>query len=327
MRRIGLAVVLTLSLVLGPLVAETQSPKLPRIGTLSAFSPRSQPDWHQRAPFWQAMNELGWIEGQNILVEGRWAEGRLDRLPALATELVQLKVDLILAAAGAEIFAAKRATKTIPIVMAASLDAEEQGFVASLARPGANVTGVTSMTSELSRKRLDLLKETVPKIVRIAILQCEGLPSLPGLTGTLAAARALGVSPLLLVPEEANDYEAAFTRAIKERADAMIVFTCYRNMLNAPRIAALGTRHRLPTMYNEKWWVEAGGLMSYGSSLPDMYRLVATYVDKILKGAKPADLPVEQPTRFELVINMKTAKSLGLTIPQSILVRADQIIE
>src|SRR5438094_9705783 len=164
MRRIGLAVVLACSLFVAPLVAATQKPKLPRIGTLSAFSPRSQPE---RAPFWQAMNELGWIEGQNILVERRWAEGRLDRLPALATELVQLKVDLILAAAGAEIFAAKRATKTIPIV--ASLDAEEQGFVASLARPGANVTGVTSMTSELSRKRLDLLKETVPKIVRIAI--------------------------------------------------------------------------------------------------------------------------------------------------------------
>jgi putative ABC transport system substrate-binding protein len=326
MRLIGLAVVLAVGLV-APLAAAAQkAPRLPRIGTLSAYSPPSQPDWQQRSPFWGAMRELGWIEGQNIMVERRWAEGRLDRLPALATELAQLKVDLILANAGAEIIAAKRATKTIPIVMASSLDAVEQGFVASLARPGENVTGVTSMTSELSRKRLDLLKEMVPKIVRIAILHCKG-PLLPGLTGTLAAARALGVSAQLLEVREADDYEAAFAAAIRERSEAAVVFTCYFNVLNAPRIAALAGRHRLPTMYNERWWVDAGGLMSYGPRLPDMYRLVATYVDKILKGAKPANLPVEQPTKFELVINLKTAKTLGLTISPSLLGRADQVIE
>jgi ABC-type uncharacterized transport system substrate-binding protein len=326
MKTTGLALVLIL-LFAAPLSTGAQKTvKFPRIGTLSAFSPPSQPDWQQRSPFWGALRELGWIEGQNIMVERRWAEGRLDRLPALATELVQLKVDLILANAGAEISAAKRATTTIPIVMASSLDAVEQGFVTSLARPGVNVTGVTSMASELSRKRLDLLKETVPKIVRIAVLHCRG-PSLPGVTGTLAAARALGVSPQLLDVREADDYEAAFAAAIRERAGAMVVFTCYFNVLNAPRIATLATRHRLPTMYNERWWVDAGGLMSYGPRLPDMYRLVATYVDKILKGAKPADLPVQQPTKFELVINLKTAGALGLTIPQTLLLQADQVIQ
>jgi putative ABC transport system substrate-binding protein len=311
--------------VAGPLAAEGQKArKLPRIGTLSAFSSPSQPDWQQRSPFWSALRELGWIEGQNIIVERRWAEGRLDRLPFLAIELVQLKVDLILANAGAEIIAAKRATKTIPIVMGSSLDAVEQGFVASLARPGANVTGVTSMTSELSRKRLDLVKEMVPKIVRIAILHCTG-PPLPGLTQTEAAARSLGLSAQVLEVREA--YEAAFAAAIRERAEAMVVFTCYSNVLNASQIAVLAARHRLPTMYNEKWWVNAGGLMSYGPRLLDMLRLVAIYVDKILRGAKPADLPVEQPTKLELVINLKTAKALGLTIPPLLLARADQVIE
>jgi len=327
MRRIGLAVGVVVMLTLAPLAADAQkATKVPRIGTLSAFSAPSQPDWQQRSPFWSVMRELGWIEGQNILMERRWAEWRLDRLPVLAAELVELKVDVILANAGAEIIAAKHATKTIPIVMVSSLDAVEQGFVASLARPGENVTGVTSMTSELSRKRLDLLKETVPRMVRVAILQCAGLP-LPGLTGTLAAARALRVSLQLLEVRAADDYEAAFAAATREHAEALVVFTCYLNVQNASRIAALAATHRLPTMYSEKGWVEAGGLMSYGPRLPDMYRLVARYVDKILKGAKPADLPVEQPTKFELVINLKAAKALGLTIPQSILVRADEIIQ
>src|SRR5262245_61015485 len=327
MRRTGLLVALTVSLTLVPIAAETQKPPgLPRIGILSAFFPPSQPDWQQRSPFWGAMHELGWTEGQNFTVERRWAEGRLDRLPALATELVQLKVDLILANAGAEISAARRATKTIPIVMVSSLDAVEQGFITSLARPGGNVTGVTSITSELSRKRLDLLKETVPKIVRVAILHCRG-PFLPGLTATMATAHTLGISPQRLDVGEANDYDAAFAAAIRERAGAMIVSTCYSNVLNAPRVAALAARYRLPTMYSERSWVAAGGLMSYGPRLLDLTRIVATYVDKILKGAKPADLPVQQPAKFELVINIKTAKALGLTIPQTLLLRADQLIE
>jgi putative tryptophan/tyrosine transport system substrate-binding protein len=296
------------------------------MGYLSAFSPSSQPAWVEQPHLWVGMRELGWIEGQNILVERRWAEGRLDRLPDLAAELVELKVDLILARGGAEINAARLITTTIPIVMASSLDAVEQGFVMSLARPGGNVTGVTSMTSDLSRKRLELIKETVPKIARIEVLQCKGL-SQPDLTGTWAAAPALGISPQLLEVREADDYEGAFALAIREKAEAMVVFSCYFNVLNAPRIAALAVRHRLPTMYSERGWVDAGGLMSYGPRFADISRLVATFVDKILRGAKPADLPVEQPTKFELVINLKTAKALGLTIPQSLLVRADEIIQ
>jgi putative tryptophan/tyrosine transport system substrate-binding protein len=329
MRLIGLAVILTVTLTLGPLAVEAQKTvKHPRIGILSASSPPSEPGWPpQRSPFWQAMRELGWIEGQSIMVERRWAEQRPDRLPALAAELVQLKVDLILVTGGGETLAAKRATKTIPIVMLTSLDAVEQGYVASLARPGANVTGVTSMTSELSRKRLELLTEAAPKISRIAILQCKGIRVAQGLEGTLAAATTLGVHPQLLEVREADDYETAFVAAIRARAGAIVVFDCYFNAWNRPRIVALATKHRLPAMYNERRWVDAGGLMSYGPSLPHMHQLAATYVDKILKGAKPADLPVLQPTKLDLVINLKTAKALGLTIPPSLLGRADQVIE
>jgi putative tryptophan/tyrosine transport system substrate-binding protein len=327
MRLIGL--VLAGSLTLAPVAAEAQKPvKPPRIGILSAYSPPSEPGSLQRAPFWQAMRELGWIEGKTIVVERRWAELRLDRLSALATELVQLKVDLILATAGAETLAAKTATKTIPIVMATSLDAVEQGFVASLARPGGNVTGVTSMTPVLASKRLELLTEAAPKISRIAVLQCKGLPApAQGLGGMLAAASGLSVRLQLLEVREADDYETAFAAAIRERAAAAVVLGCYFNVVNTPRIVALAAKHRLPAIYSGRGWVEAGGLMSYGPSLSHMFRLAATYVDRILKGAKPADLPVQQPTKIELVINLKTAKALGLTIPQSILVRADEILQ
>jgi ABC-type uncharacterized transport system substrate-binding protein len=323
MRFIGLAVILIVGLTLAPRAAEAQ-----RIGILSAYFPPSEPGWEQRSPFWLGMNELGWIEGQNIGVERRWAGLRLDRLPALAAELVQLKVDVILTTAGGEAIAARTATKTVPIVMATSLDAVEQGLVASLARPGGNVTGLTSMTSELSRKRLELLTEAATKISRIAVLQCKGLGRTPqGWEGTLAAARTLGIHTQLFEAREADDYEIAFAAAIRERAGAMVVLGCYFNVANARRILALAAKHRLPAMYHGRESVEAGGLMSYGPSLPDMYRRAATYVDKILKGAKPADLPVEQPTKFELVINLKTAKALGLTIPQTLRLRADQVIE
>jgi putative ABC transport system substrate-binding protein len=316
-------------LSLTPLVAEAQQRgKIPTIGVLSASSPTSGTDAEQRPTFWRAMRELGWIEGQNVLTEYRWAEFRLDRLPALATELVQLKVDLILAPGGGETMAAKTATKTIPIVMATSLDAVEQELVASLARPGGNVTGLTSMTSELSRKRLELLTEAVPKISRIAVLQCKGFGRTPqGLEGSRAAASALGVQLQLLEAREADDYDIAFAAAIRERAGAMVVLGCYFNVWNIRRIMALAAKHRLPAVYNSSESVKIGGLMSYGPSLPDMFQRAATYVDKILKGAKPADLPVQQPTKFELVINLKTAKALGLTIPQALRGRADQVIE
>jgi putative ABC transport system substrate-binding protein len=221
-------IVTAAGLLAAPFVVEAQQTgKHPRIGILSAYSPPSEPGWQQRSPFWQAMHELGWIEGQNIMVERRWAELRLDRLPALAAELVRLKVDVILTNAGGETITAKTATKTIPIVMATSLDAVEQGLVASLAHPGGNVTGITSMTSELSRKRLELLTEAAPKISRIAILQCRGLGRTPqGLEGTLAAASALGVQPQLVEVREADDYEIAFETAIRERAGALVVFAC-----------------------------------------------------------------------------------------------------
>jgi ABC-type uncharacterized transport system substrate-binding protein len=326
--RVRLAL-LILALLAAPLAAEAQKTvALPRIGILSAYSPPSESGWEQRSPFWQAMHQLGWIEGQNLLVERRWAESHLDRLPALARELVQLRVDVILTGAGGETLAAKAATKTIPIVMLSSLDAVEQGLVASLARPGGNVTGVTAMTSELSRKRLELLTEVAPKISRIAVLQCKGLTGAPqGLEGTLAAASALGVQPQLLEVREADDYESAFAAAIREHAGAMVVFTCYFNIGNSRQIVALAAKHRLPAMYNERGWAEQGGLMSYGPNRSDMHKLAAAYVDKLLKGAKPADLPVQQPTKFELVINLKTAKALGLTIPPSLLLRADEVIQ
>jgi putative ABC transport system substrate-binding protein len=316
-------------LLAAPLAAKAQSPvRFPRIGILSAYSPPSEPGWAQRSPFWRAMHELGWIEGQNILVERRWAESRLDRLPALARDLVQLKVDLILAGAGGEASAAKAATNTIPIVMLTSLDAVEQGLVASLSHPGGNVTGVTAMTSELSRKRLELLTQLAPKSFRIAVLQCKDLTGAPqGLEGTLAAASALGVRPQLLEAREADDYESAFAAAIRGHADAMVVFTCYYNQANRRQIVALAAKHHLPAVYNERGWVEQGGLMSYGPSLSDMHRLAAAYVDKLLKGARPADLPIQQPTKFELVINLKTAKAIGLTTPPSLLARADEVIQ
>jgi putative ABC transport system substrate-binding protein len=328
MRRIGLAGVVAISFILVAFVAEAQKPsKPPRIGILSAFSPPSEPASPQRTPFWQAMRELGWIEGQNIVVERRWAELRLDRLPALATELVQLKVDLILTIAGAETIAAKTATKTIPIVMGSSLDAVAQGLVASLSRPGGNVTGVTSMTEELSGKRLAVLREAAPKVSRIAVLKCKGPLVGQGFGGMLDAASALGVNLQLLDVREAEDYETAFAAAIRERAGAMVVLSCYFNAVNTPRIVALATKRRLPAISSGRGWAESGGLMSYGPRASDMAKLTATYVDKVLKGAKPADLPVEQPSKFELVINMKTAKALGLTIPQSLLIRADELIQ
>jgi putative ABC transport system substrate-binding protein len=262
-----------------PLSTEAQKTvRLPRIGILSAYSPPSEPGLLKQTPFWQAMKELGWLEGQNIVVERRWAELQLDRLPAFATELVQLKVDLILANAGAETLAAKTATTTIPIVMATSLDAVEQGFVASLARPGGNVTGVTSMTPELSRKRLELLREVVPKISRIAVLQCKGLTEAPqGIGGMLVAARTLGVEHLqLLEVREGDDYETAFAAAIRERAGAMVVLGCYFNVVNTQRIVALAAKHRLPAIYPQtQGRLETGGLMSYGPSLSHMFRLAA----------------------------------------------------
>jgi putative ABC transport system substrate-binding protein len=268
------------------------------------------------------------MEGQNIGMEYRWAEGRFERLPALATELVQLKVDLILVGGGLETMAAAQATSTIPIVMYSSLDAVEQGFVASLAHPGKNVTGVTTMTVDLNQKRLELLKEMVPGSSRMTTLMCKDLPPLgQGWEAMQGTARALGVHLRRLEVREPDDYAGAFAAAISERAEAMVVWRCYFNWLNIRRIVGLAAKHRLPAIYSWRGGVQVGGLMSYGPNESALARRVATNVDKILKGAKPADLPVEQPMQFELVINLKTAKALGITIPPALLLLADEVIQ
>jgi putative ABC transport system substrate-binding protein len=329
---IGFIITFTLGyLCVAPLCSDAQQPgKVYRIGFLSAVSPPlpSAPTPVLDA-FWQQLRELGWIEGQNMVIERRWAERQFDRVPALATELVQLKVDLILVGDGAAIVAAKKATSTIPIVMMASLDAVDQGFVASLARPGGNVTGLTLMNSDLDPKRLELLKETVPGSSRMTTLVCKAVPGLdfPGAEEMQVTARALGIQLQRLEVREPDDYEGAFAAAISERAEAMVVSRCYFNLFNQQRVVDLAAKYRLPAIYDTRAWVQAGGLMSYGPSFPDMFRRAATYVDKILKGAKPADLPVEQPTKFALVINLKTARALGITLPSSLLLLADEVIQ
>ena len=257
-----------------------------------------------------------WAGGMDrtSLVEYRWwSEWRFERLPALATELVQRPVDLLLVGSGLELLAAQQATRTIPIVMMLLLDAVEQGFVASLAQPGANVTGVTAMTADPNQKRLELLKELVPGSARMAVLACQDpapgqdlrMPAAQGWEAMQRTARTLGVHLQYLEVRQPDDYHGAFAAAIKERAEAMVVFNRYFHVLNGPRVLTLAAVHPLPAIYYSRDWVQGGGLMSYGPSLPDLARRAATYVDNILKGAKPADLPVEQPTTFELVINLR----------------------
>jgi len=327
MRLIGLAVVLTVGLALAPLAAETQPPgKVPRIGVLvvatrSFLSTRIE-------TFRQGLRELGYIEGKNVLIEYRYAEGKLDLLPALASELVQLKVDVIVTASPPGVQAAKNATSTIPIVFAAIGDPVGSGFVASLARPGGNVTGLSILLPELSGKRLELLKEAFPKVTRVVILWN---PTSSGdslsFRGMPAVAQALGVQHQSMEVRGANDFENGFQRAKKEGAQALVTMPSPVINANLQQVLEFAAKNRLPAMYASSEFVEAGGLMSYAPNYTDQFRRTAVFVDKILKGAKPADLPVEQPTKLELVINMKTAKTLGLTIPQSVLGRADHVIE
>jgi putative ABC transport system substrate-binding protein len=279
-----------------------------------------------------ALRKLGYIEGQNIAIERRYAEGKRDRAPELAAELVRLKVDIILVAGGDTwIRAAKNATKTIPIVMTGQgSDPVEAGFVQSLARPGGNVTGITNLNRELGGKRLELLKEAVPKVARVAVLYDPALPgSVLEVKEVLpVAARALGLTLQLWELRDADDFERVLAALSKERPDGLYV-PASGPLIRASgkRIAGFALKSRLPSMYNYRQAVDAGGLMSYDADLADGYRRVATYVDKILKGAKSADLPVEQPTKFELVINLKTAKQIGLTIPPNVLARADKVIK
>jgi len=321
-------VTLTLCLLAAPLAADAQQAgKVPRIGCLSLTSPSDRPPLLDA--FRQRLREIGWVEGQNIVIDYRYAEGQVDRLPDLAAELVRLKVDLIVASAGTQVAtAAKNATETIPIVMIYVRDPVGTGLIASLARPGGNVTGVSGSAGlELFAKQLELLKETVPKIRRVAILSNpDNAYHQLAIREVNVAARSLGVQLQLLEARGPNEFDAAFAAMAKERVEALLVLSDTIFGSHATRLADLAARSRLPATYGVREDVKAGGLMSYGPSLLDSYRQAATYVDKILKGAKPADLPVEQPMKFELVLNLKTAEALGLTIPPLILFQADEVI-
>jgi putative ABC transport system substrate-binding protein len=320
--------VVAASLVATPRLARAQLPaKVPRIGWLSPGSQAS--DENFLASFRDGLRELGWVAGQNIAIESRWAEGRFERLPDLAAELVRLKVDVIVSLVTQASLAAKRATATIPIVMVGVGDPLGSGLVASLARPGGNITGPSSMLAEVSGKQLALLKEAVPKASPVAVLWNPANPvwQAAALRETEGAARALGLRLQLLEARGPDELEGAFAAMTAEHAGALFVPADIIFVRHAQRIADLAARHRLPAMYGFREHVEAGGLISYAANFAVMHRRAATFVDKILKGANPGDLPIEQPTKFELVINLKTAKALGLTIPQSLVVRADDVIQ
>jgi len=308
-------------------IAQAQQPtKIPRIGylagsSLSALSPRIE-------AFRQGLRELGYIEGKNIVSEWRSAEGKLDRVPALAAELVRLMVDIIVTAGPTPTRAAKEATSTIPIVMTNEGDPVGTGIVASLARPGGNITGLSTLAPELSGKRLELLKETIPKLSRVAVF---GTSTLPGNAQQLKevelAAKALKVKLQYLDVLDPKDIETAFRAAGKGRAEAVLMMVA-ASVASSQRtqIADLAVKSRLPVIYPNSEFVEAGGLMTYGVNALDLSRRAATFVDKILKGRKPADLPVEQPMKFEFIVNLKAAKAIGLTIPPNVLVRAQKVI-
>ncbi len=307
-------------------VAQAQQPtKVIRLGFLIATSASTEKS--RIEAFRQGLRELGYVEGKNIVIEWRYAEGKFDRLPDLAAELVRLKVEVIVTGGSTSTRAAKEVTTTIPIVMAQVNDPVGNGFVASLARPGGNMTGLSTLYPEISGKRLELLKEIVPKLSRVAVFGDSTNPgNAPSLRETELAAGALGVKLQYLDILGPKDIETAFRAAIKGRADALLVLGSPVLISQRRQVADLAVKSRLPATYNVPEYVENGGLMSYGVSVIDLYRRAATYVDKILKGAKPADLPVEQPMKFELIINLKAAKQIGLTIPPNVLARADKVI-
>jgi putative ABC transport system substrate-binding protein len=324
----ALTVILTVALLAAPILAEAQQAQdVRRIGLLLSV-PRNTSE-HLVKAFDEGMRELGYEEGRNVVVERRFADGKLERLPALAAELVRLKVDVIVTGSNPVIDAVKKATATIPVVMSVSRDPVGAGFIASLSRPGGNITGLTNDPApDILGKNLEFLKEAAPRVSRIAFLW-NPVPSSAGTYRSAAESAAQKLSLRLQSVEVrgGNDLENAFSAIVRERADGVVVQADPVFLSARSQLVLLAAKHRLPAMYGVREFAEAGGLMSYGSNVAYQFRRAATYVDKILRGAKPADLPVEQPTKFELVINLKTAKALGLTIPQSVLVRADHIIQ
>jgi len=327
--RIGLAVVLALNLFVAPLTAQAQAPgKVPRVGVLFyGFRPTSEPEPLVQA-FADGLRGLGWVEGQNLLLEWRYAEGRTERYPALVAELMALKVDVLVAFSTPAALAAKQATSMIPTIMVAVSDPVGSGLVGSLARPGGNITGLSLLAPELSAKRLDLFKQAMPRLARAAVLwNTANAGMVLRFRETESASRALGVAIDSVGVQGPGDFETAFTTISKHRPDALLVLADTVTVAHRRRAIEFAAANRLPAIYESKQFTDDGGLMSYGLSMPDHFSRAAFFVDKIIRGAKPADLPVEQPTKFELVINLKTAKALGLTIPQSILIRADEIIQ
>ena len=314
-----------------PLAARAQTAKVARIGYLITGALESPETRMNRDAFRLGLTELGYIEGRNIVIEYRAADGKIERLPGLATELVGLKVDLIVALATPAGRAAQQATTTIPIVVTAMGDPVRDGLVASLARPGGNITGTTFLGPELVPKRLSFLRELLPTISRVAVLWHPGAFSEPTIREMLnevaQAARTLGVQLQLVEVRSADEFDHAFTTMVGARAEALFQFPSTLLFNERRRIVDLAARHRLPAMFNAREFVQLGGLIAYGANLAELNRRAAAYVDKILKGAKPSDLPVEQPTKFELFINLKTANALGLAVPDRLLVGADEVIE
>jgi putative tryptophan/tyrosine transport system substrate-binding protein len=323
---VGLVTFVIAFAMCGPKADAQQPTKIPRIGLLGGGSASANAG--RIGAFRQGLRELGYVEGKNVVMEYRWAEGKLDRLPAFAAELVRLKVAIIVSAGPTVTRVAKEATVTIPIVMGFDDDPVGSGFVASLARPAGNITGLSALSPELSGKQLELLKEIVPRLSRVAVL---GSSTHPGTAQSLKeielAREAFKVQIQYLDVLDPKDIDTTFGAMSKGRADAVLVLTSVFTNSHRKQIVELAAKNRLPAIYYTAEWVEAGGLMTYGASFTDLFRRAATYVDRILKGAKPADLPVEQPKKFELVINLKTAKQIGLTIPQKVLGQADKVIK
>src|SRR5215467_1319353 len=322
MRRIGLAVVLALGLVIALHTAQAQQAKVPRVGLLMPGTAQEQSA--SLLALREGLRDLGYAEGKTLTIEYRWAESRTDRWAELVADLVASKVDVILSPVIASTVAARRATNNIPIVMMANSDVVEEGIVQSLARPGGNITGVVMLTSEIVGKRFELLQEVLPRIRRVAYLHSGGKREK---SAAEQAGRRLGIQVESLEVHSQTDLEGVLEAAARSSAAGIVVGSAPLFHRNNYRVVQLINARRLPAIFFDRRFAEAGGFIAYGASIADVWRRAAVFVDKILKGAKPADLPVEQPTKFDLIINLKTAKALGLTIPQSVLLRTDQVIE